>query len=123
MTPRERILAIVNKEQVDRIPIDFWYTAEVLQDLFQYPIQHICPEMNTTDLKNKFGDNLVFHGGVDTQSVMPFGSTNEVKKEVNMLLDTLGRDKAGYICASCHNLQAGTPIENIITMIDTVLTR
>lgn len=87
------------------------------------PIQHICPGMNTTDLKNKFGDRLVFHGGVDTQSVMPFGTVSEVKKEVNMLLDTLGRDKAGYICASCHNLQAGTPVENIITMVETVLQR
>jgi uroporphyrinogen decarboxylase len=87
------------------------------------PIQHICPGMNPVLLKEKFGDKVVFHGAVDTQGVMPFGSTEDVKKEVNMLLDTLGRDRAGYICASCHNLQAGTPVENIMAMVETVLNR
>lgn len=87
------------------------------------PIQHICPGMSPAVLKDKFGDKVIFHGGVDTQSVMPFGSADDVRKETNMLLDTLGRDNAGYICASCHNLQAGTPIDNIITMVETVLNR
>jgi uroporphyrinogen decarboxylase len=87
------------------------------------PIQHICPGMSPGALKDRFGDKVVFHGGVDTQNIMPFGSTDDVKKEVNMLLDTFGRNRAGYICASCHNLQAGTPMENIITMVETVLNR
>jgi hypothetical protein len=36
VTPRERVLAVLNREKVDRIPVDFWYTAEVLDDLFKY---------------------------------------------------------------------------------------
>jgi uroporphyrinogen decarboxylase len=89
-------------------------------DIFN-PIQHICPGMNPGELKEKFGNQLIFHGGVDTQHVMPFGSTADVSNEVNMLLNTLGKNRSGYICASCHNLQAGTPVDNIITMIETVL--
>jgi hypothetical protein len=36
MTPGERILAILNRKNVDRIPVNFWFTAEVLDDLFHY---------------------------------------------------------------------------------------
>jgi uroporphyrinogen decarboxylase len=37
-----------------------------------------------------------------------------------MLLKTLGAGKEGFICASCHNIQAGTPVDNILAMIDEV---
>ncbi len=87
------------------------------------PVQHNCPGMNTAGLKAQFGAKLVFHGGVDTQQVMPFGTPAEVACEVEMLLDTLGADGGGYICASCHNLQARTPIPNILAMIAGVTER
>ncbi|HEQ60436.1 MAG TPA: hypothetical protein ENN74_02385, partial [Firmicutes bacterium] len=43
------------------------------------PIQHACPGMERASLKERFGERLVFHGGVDNQSVLPFGSPAEVK--------------------------------------------
>jgi uroporphyrinogen decarboxylase len=85
------------------------------------PIQHVCEGMNTAELKKKYGNRLIFHGGVDNQSVLPFGSPEDVKKETQNCLDTLGSDNKGYIVCSCHNVQAGTPIENITAMIETVL--
>jgi uroporphyrinogen decarboxylase len=42
-----------------------------------------------------------------------------VINETRTCLETLGRG-GGYICCSCHNAQAGTPVENILAMIDTV---
>jgi uroporphyrinogen decarboxylase len=83
------------------------------------PIQHVCPGMAPNELKEKYGDQVIFHGGVDNQNVLPFGSADDVVKEVNMLMDSLGAGKKGYICASCHNIQAGTPVENILAMVDT----
>lgn len=84
------------------------------------PIQHVCPGMETDRLKKKYGDRIIFHGGIDNQQVLPFGSTDDVRKETLDCLSTLGNGRQGYICASCHNVQAGTPVNNILTMIETV---
>jgi uroporphyrinogen decarboxylase len=83
------------------------------------PIQHVCPGMDRARLKADFGDAVIFHGGVENQQVLPFGTTEEVRREVVTCLETLGLG-GGYIPSSCHNIQAGTPVENVIAMIETV---
>ena len=83
------------------------------------PIQHVCPGMDTAGLKEKFGKDLIFHGGIENQRVLPMGTVAEVVEETNACLDTLGKG-GGYICCSCHNIQPGTPVEKILAMIDTV---
>ena len=83
------------------------------------PIQHICPGMECDALNRDFGDQIIFHGGIENQHVLPNGSTDDVRKEVISCLETLGKN-GGYIPSSCHNIQAGTPVENVITMIETV---
>ncbi len=85
------------------------------------PIQHICPGMDRAALKKDFGQQVIFHGGVENQHVLPFGTTREVVDEVRACMETLGAGGQGYICSSCHNIQAGTPVENVLAMIDTVL--
>jgi uroporphyrinogen decarboxylase len=83
------------------------------------PIQHVCPGMDRAALRNDFGDRVIFHGGVDNQKVLPFGTAAEVATETRTCLETLGRG-GGFICCSCHNVQAGTPVSNILAMIETV---
>lgn len=83
------------------------------------PIQHICAGMNRSDLKRDFGEHLIFHGGIENQHVLPHGSVSEVREEVITCLETLGQG-GGYLPSSCHNVQAGTPVENVLTMIETV---
>jgi uroporphyrinogen decarboxylase len=85
------------------------------------PIQHVCPGMDRAWLKREFGQHVIFHGGVDNQSVLPFGSPDDVRRETKRCLETLGAGGEGFICSSCHNVQAGTPVENILAMIETVL--
>ena len=46
------------------------------------------------------------------------GTVDEVIAETRHCMETLGKD-GGYICCSCHNAQAGTPVENILAMIRT----
>ena len=74
--------------------------------------------MDLTTLKKKFGKDLCFHGGIDNQWVLPFGTTNDVKHEVTRCISILASDKTGYMLAPCHNIQANTPIENILTMYE-----
>jgi uroporphyrinogen decarboxylase len=84
------------------------------------PIQHACPGMEMEDLKREFGQRAIFHGGVDNQFALPRGTREDVRREVLHCLQSLGAGREGYICCSCHNVQAGTPLENILTMIETV---
>ncbi len=82
------------------------------------PIQWRCPGMEREGLKRDFGDRLVFHGGVDNQYTLAFGSVEEVRQEVLDNLRILG-EGGGYILAPCHNIQPVSPPENIVAMYET----
>ena len=82
------------------------------------PIQWRCRGMEREGLKRDFGDKLIFHGGVDNQYTLAFGSVEEVRREVIDNLRILGAG-GGYILAPCHNIQAVSPAENIVAMYDT----
>lgn len=84
------------------------------------PVQCSATGMDPMQLKNKYGKDLVFWGGgVDTQKTLPFDSPKAVKEEVQERLKIFG-ENGGYIFNSIHNVQAGTPIENITVMLDAV---
>lgn len=82
------------------------------------PVQWTCPGMELTELKREFGARLCFHGGVENQRILPFGTPDDVRAEVRHCIDALASDGTGYILASCHNLQPNTPLENILAMYD-----
>lgn len=82
------------------------------------PIQHVCPGMDCKEIKAKYGDKLIFHGGVENQSILPFGTAEDVAAETRQCLDELGPE--GYLPCSCHFAQADTPVENVMALIETV---
>lgn len=82
------------------------------------PLQWTCPGMELEGLKVDFGKYLCFHGGVDNQRVLAFGTPEEVRAEVRHCIDALTCDQTGYILAPCHNIQVLTPVESIIAMYD-----
>ena len=82
------------------------------------PIQWRCKGMDREGLKRDFGATLIFHGGVDNQFTLPFGSVEEVRQEVLDNYRILGED-GGYILAPCHNIQPVTPPENIAALYET----
>jgi uroporphyrinogen decarboxylase len=79
------------------------------------PVQWRIPAMDRAGLKKDFGSRLVFHGAMDNQQTLPFGTPGDVRKEVEDNLRLLG-EGGGYILAPCHNLQPLTPPENIVAM-------
>ena len=81
------------------------------------PIQPCCAEMAPENLKAAYGDRVVFHGGVDTQKLLNFGSREEIAEGVHAVLEALGRG-GGYIFAAAHNLQDDVPPENIVAMFE-----
>jgi uroporphyrinogen decarboxylase len=82
------------------------------------PIQWRCTDMEREGLKRDFGDSLIFHGGVDNQYTLPFGTVSEVRDEIKFNLEILGRG-GGYILAPCHNIQSVSPPENIVALYET----
>jgi uroporphyrinogen decarboxylase len=80
------------------------------------PIQWRCKGMERQSLKADFGDKLVLHGGVDNQETLVYGTVDDVWREVQDNISTLGPD--GYILAPCHNIQVVSPVENIIAMYE-----
>ena len=82
------------------------------------PIQWTCPGMDMAELKREYGGHLCFHGGVENQRILPFGTPDEVRAEVRHCIDALAGDGTGYILAPCHNLQVVSPVENILAMYD-----
>jgi len=83
------------------------------------PIQWRCPGMDRESLARDFGSRVIFHGAVDNQHTLPFGSPEDVRREVEENIRIFARGK-GYIVAPCHNIQANTPTANILAMFEAV---
>jgi uroporphyrinogen decarboxylase len=83
------------------------------------PIQPLAKGMEPDGLKRDFGDRLVFHGGIDIQHALPFGTPDEVKAEVKRYIDALGPG-GGYIVAPAHNVQGDVPPENLVAIRDAI---
>jgi uroporphyrinogen-III decarboxylase len=84
------------------------------------PVQCSASGMDPRHLKSAYGRTLVFWGGgVDTQKTLPFGTPDEVRREVLERCEVFSRD-GGFVFNSIHNLQAGTPVANVVAMLDAV---
>ena len=82
-------------------------------------VQPEAVDMDPTQLKQKFGDRICFHGTVSTQNTLPFGSTQDIADEIRLRINTVGKN-GGLILAPAHNIQPDTPIENILAMYETI---
>ena len=84
------------------------------------PVQCSAAGMDPVQLKREYGSRLVFWGGgVDTQRTLPFGRPQEVREEVLRRCEIFAPG-GGFVFNAIHNLQAGTPVDNIVAMIDAV---
>ncbi|MBC7961288.1 MAG: hypothetical protein H7X94_15630 [Vallitaleaceae bacterium] len=81
------------------------------------PIQTTASNMSPHTLKNEFGDKLTFHGAAETQFILPFGTTEDVRRNAKDLVATLGKN-GGFILSSCHYLQSDVPIENVLALYE-----
>ena len=84
------------------------------------PVQCSAAGMDPQTLKSRHGERIVFWGGgVDTQSTLPFGTPDAVRREVEERCRIFGRG-GGFVFNTVHNVQAGTPIEHVVAMVETV---
>lgn len=79
------------------------------------PLQPRAKGMDTTFLKDNYGDKLCFHGGIDIQYVMPYGTEKDVREEVKRRI-AIYAPGGGYILCCSHDIQPDTPPQNIVFM-------
>ncbi len=79
------------------------------------PIQPATPDMAPERLKAKYGDRLSFHGGIDMQKLLPFGTPEQVRAEARRYCEVLGRG-GGYILGPAHFFQPDVPPENVLAV-------
>jgi len=95
----------------------------VLPDLIEVgvtvlnPVQPEC--MNPMELKRKYGDRLAFWGTIGTQTTMPYGTPDEVRRTVRERIETVGRG-GGLLLAPTHVLEPDVPWENIVAFFEAV---
>jgi len=88
-------------------------------DIFN-PVQCSAAGMEPRTLKQRYGDRLVFYGGgVNTQQTLPFGTPAEVRAEVLERCEIFATG-GGYIFNAIHCVQANTPVQNVVAMLDAV---
>jgi len=94
----------------------------ILPDLIEIGVDIINPIQtvvtgfeDTQSLKDEFGPQVCFHGGMDVQRVLPNYSPAEIRREVARRIYDLGRG-GGYILAPCHNINVDIPVENVLAM-------
>ena len=84
------------------------------------PVQTSAANMDPRMLKAKYGDKIVFWGGgVGTQDVLPFGTPEQVKKDVQQRIRTFAPG-GGFVFNTVHNVQPRIPVENVVAMYGAV---
>jgi uroporphyrinogen decarboxylase len=76
------------------------------------PIQPLPGRMDPETLRQRFGDRLIFHGGLDVQNLLLKGTPDQVRMHVRRYLEILRAER--YIMAPANSVQPGTPPENLI---------
>jgi uroporphyrinogen decarboxylase len=92
----------------------------LLDDLIEAGIEVLNPVQATTwhdpaDVKARYGDRLSFWGGIDSQRVLPYGTPQEVRREVALRIQQFGRG-GGFVAGSVHLMQADVPPQNVLAM-------
>ena len=79
-------------------------------------VQPTTPGMDIGNLKQRFGDRLVFQGSLNVQGEIAFGSPADVRREVRRRLDLF--PKGGLFLGPSHAIQPGSPLENVLAIYD-----
>jgi uroporphyrinogen decarboxylase len=81
-------------------------------------LQPTARDMDLPRLKRLYGERVAFFGGMDIQSVIPFGTVQDVEGEVRRVIDAAGKG-GGLILAGAHNFQPDVSVEKIVSVFET----
>lgn len=80
-------------------------------------LQPRARDMDLATLKREYGRDLSFHGSMDIQETLPFGTPADVEREVRERMDA-AKQGGGFLIGTAHNLLPDTPTENILALFE-----
>jgi uroporphyrinogen decarboxylase len=96
---------------------------ELFPDLIELGLDVFNPfqpeAMNPYEMKEQFGRDLTFLGGMSVQKLLPFGTPREIRDEARRLMEKIGQG-GGFIIAPSHDMPGDIPLENMTAFIETV---
>lgn len=120
-----RMFELLKEENPDLIIImhSDGAVASILNDFIEIgvdvynPVQPNVPGSNPKELKEKYGHSIAFFGGIDQQELLPSGNIENIRKEIKLRCEILGKD-GGYLLAPAHIIQSDTSPETVKIMIE-----
>jgi len=93
----------------------------VLDDLIALGVDGLHPiepnVMDLADVKRRYGDKLFLRGNVDCTHVLPYGTEEDVRRDVRRCIDAAA-EGGGFILADSNSIHSNVKTENIMIMID-----
>jgi uroporphyrinogen decarboxylase len=83
-------------------------------------LEPVQPCMDLPFIKKEYGKHLTFWGGIDTQQLLPFGSPDDVRREVGKTIRLMGKG-GGHIIAPSQEVMKDVPLANIVAMLETIV--
>jgi uroporphyrinogen decarboxylase len=122
---KPRLARVIDAAREVKPDILIWYHSDgdcraIVPELIEIgvdilnPVQPEC--MDPAEMKRLYGDRLSFSGTIGTQTTMPFGTPEEVRREVGLRIETVGRG-GGLLLAPTHVLEPDVPWENIVAFV------
>jgi uroporphyrinogen decarboxylase len=94
----------------------------ILPDLIEIGLTVYNPvQPEVTDhaaLYAQYGGRLAFYGGISTQSVLPFGTPDEVRASVQTAAQTLAPDGTGLMIGPSHRMMSDIPMANVDALLE-----
>ncbi len=101
----------------------FGNITEIIPDMIDIGLdvlEPVQPVMDLKYLKNEFGKDLVFYGGIDTQELLPYGQPADIREMAAKTIHTLGKG-GGMIISPSQEIMSDVPLENVVALVRTIL--
>lgn len=117
-------------EHAHKLGMHFWMhscgnIAQFIPDLIEIGLDVLHPiqkyTMDEREIAEKFGGKICIWAGFDVQRTIPYGTPDEVRKEVRYLLDTYYRSDGRLLITAGNSLTADTSYESLLALLDEAL--
>ncbi|MGB3715440.1 MAG: uroporphyrinogen decarboxylase family protein [Candidatus Promineifilaceae bacterium] len=95
---------------------------QILPDLLEIGLTTLNPVqpevLDHVWLRDQYGGRLSFYGGISTQTVLPYGTADQVKTAVCHIIRTLAPEGTGLVIAPSHRMMSDIPLQNVAVMLE-----
>lgn len=125
---KPRMQRIINEARAIKPGLPVFYHSDgnpgaIIPDLIEIgvtilnPVQPEC--IDPIEVKQKYGNQLALWGTIGTQTTMPFGTPDDVRREVKQRIQTVG-ENGGLLLGPTHSLEPDVPWDNIIALYEAI---